>query len=72
MVSKEEMKVLSRIETLLRTKGEMTITDLTNKSGFSRIAVRIALAKLDGARKVGVKKIGMAKVYSINKSQRGM
>jgi hypothetical protein len=34
-------------------------------SRFSRSVVRIELAKLDGAGKVVIRKVGMAKVYSL-------
>ena len=43
----------------------LTITELVGKSGLSRSAVRIALARLEGANEVIVRNIGMAKVYSL-------
>lgn len=42
----------------------LTITELVKDSKFSRSAVRTALAKLDGAGKVSIRKVGMAKIYS--------
>lgn len=47
------------------TQGK-TITELTKLSNIPRSAVRIQLAKLEGANKVILRKIGMAKVYIIN------
>ena len=48
----------------------LTITELVEDSKLSRSAVRIILAKLDGAGKVSVRKIGMAKVYSLKKEEK--
>ncbi len=53
------------ILTLLKKEGSLTITEIVNKSNFSRSTVRTILAKLEGARKVRIKPIGMAKVYSL-------
>jgi len=44
----------------------LTITELVNKSELSRSAVRTVLAKLEGAKKVSVRKAGMAKIYFLN------
>lgn len=41
----------------------LSITDLVNLSGLSRSAVRIILARLEGARKVKIRNVGMAKIY---------
>jgi predicted transcriptional regulator len=41
----------------------LTITGLVNSSKLTRSAIRIALAKLEGAEKVKIKQVGMAKVY---------
>jgi len=49
----------------LKNSRDLTITDIVNKTRLSRSAIRTALAKLDGGEKVLVKKIGMAKVYSL-------
>ena len=43
----------------------LTITELVLLSKLSRSALRTALAKLEGAKKVSVRKVGMAKVYSL-------
>ena len=42
-----------------------TITEIVAMSHLPRSVVRILLARLEGAEKVGFKKVGMAKVYSI-------
>ena len=55
-------KVVSVLE--VNTSG-LTITEIVHKTKLGRSAVRTALANLDGANKVSIKKIGMAKVYSI-------
>ena len=43
----------------------LTITDLVRISKLSRSAIRIILAKLEGAEKLEFRQIGMAKVYSL-------
>ena len=65
MVDKKGDKVMDNVEKNLKKNGGMTITDIVKKSNLSRSAVRTALAKLDGAGKVSIKKVGMAKVYSL-------
>lgn len=51
------------ISVLKKNSQGLTITELVDKSKLSRSAVRIELAKLEGANKVSIRKIGMAKVY---------
>ena len=63
-------KHLNKIVSILKSKinsGGLTITDIVNKTNLSRSAVRTALANLDGGNKVSIKKIGMAKVYSLRR-----
>jgi len=43
----------------------LTITELVNISKLSRSSIRTGLAKLEGAKRVVVRQIGMAKVYSL-------
>lgn len=50
-------------EILIREKRGMSITDLVNASKSTRSAVRTALARLEGAGKVFVRQVGMAKLY---------
>ena len=42
-----------------------TITEIVTISRLPRSVVRILLARLEGAGKVGFRKVGMAKVYSM-------
>lgn len=51
------------INVLKKCPRGLTITELVGKSKLSRSAIRIELAKLEGANKVSFRKIGMAKVY---------
>jgi len=56
-----EKKVLR----ILRKSSEgRTITELTEISQLSRSAVRTALARLEGAKQINFRKIGMAKLYN--------
>lgn len=43
----------------------LSITQLVAISKLSRSRVRIIIAKLDGARQVNIRKIGMAKIYTV-------
>lgn len=56
-------KIEKKIKEILKKKGGLTITELVEVSNLSRSAIRIALAKLHGAREVSVRKVGMAKLY---------
>ena len=54
-------------EIIKNTEDEgRTITEIVELSHFPRSVVRISLARLEGAGKIKFRKIGMAKVYSIN------
>lgn len=68
-VIREMNKVSEKIIKFLKEnyKEGLTITELVKVSKLSRDAVRIGLAKLEGAKKVFVKRTGMAKIYYINK-----
>lgn len=55
-----EKKILSLLK---KTPSGLTITELVDLSGLSRSFVRTILARLEGAQKVVVRKVGMAKVY---------
>ena len=49
-----------------RSKSDgMTITEVVKQSKFPRSVVRIVLARLEGAGKIGFRKVGMAKIYSM-------
>jgi len=57
--------IVDKVVTLLKKKKEgLTITEIVNNSNLSRSSIRTALAKLEGAKKVNLRKIGMAKVYT--------
>ena len=66
VINKNRDNVVDKVYSALKNSGGLTITDLVNKTKLSRSAIRIALAKLDGAERVSVRKIGMAKVYFSN------
>jgi DNA-binding transcriptional ArsR family regulator len=51
------------IEALKSFEDGLTITDLVSKTGSTRSSVRISLARLEGAKKVDFRKVGMAKLY---------
>ncbi|MDA3836380.1 MAG: HTH domain-containing protein [Nanoarchaeota archaeon] len=53
------------VELLNKNNEGLTITEIVDKSKFSRSTIRTILAKLEGARKVKVKIIGMAKLYTL-------
>ncbi len=56
-----EIKVIKILDS---NPGEgRTITELTEISQLSRSAVRTALARLEGAKRIDYRQIGMAKVY---------
>ena len=63
---KKEDNIVDKVVSILKNSDGLTITEIVKKTKFTRSAIRTALAKLDGAEKVDVRKIGMAKVYSIN------
>ena len=69
MIKKRD-KVVEKLCSALKNSDGLTITEIVKKTKLNRSAVRTALAKLDGAEKVIVRKIGMAKVYSSNKGRK--
>lgn len=61
-------KHLNKIVSVLKNNSDgLTITDIVDKTNLSRSAVRTALANLEGRYSVSIKKIGMAKVYSLRR-----
>jgi len=61
------MKEKEIIVNILENNDEgVTITELIRISNLSKSAVRTILAELRGAKKVKFRRIGMAKVYSLN------
>ena len=67
LVLKKRDSVVDKIDSILRNSNYLTITEIVDETKLNRSAVRTALAKLDGAGRVSVRKVGMAKVYSLNK-----
>lgn len=61
-------KNIARIIKILKENPEgLTITELVKISKLSRHRVLTALAKLEGADKVLIRRAGMAKIYSLKK-----
>jgi len=69
-MNKKEDKVVEKVHSALKNSDGLTITEIVKKTKLNRSSVRTALAKLDGAEKVDIRKIGMAKVYLINGRRR--
>jgi DNA-binding Lrp family transcriptional regulator len=60
--------ILNKIVSILRNNSRgLTITEIVNKTNLSRSTVRTALANLEGGNRVSIKKIGMAKVYTLKR-----
>ncbi len=53
------------VDFLSRNDVGLTITELVSLSKLSRSTVRIILARLEGARKISFREVGMAKVYVV-------
>ena len=70
LVLKKRDSVVDKIDSILRNSNYLTITEIVKKTKLNRSSIRTALAKLDGAGKVSVRKIGMAKVYLLNNQKR--
>jgi len=56
------------IRILEEDKLGKTITELVKETCCSRSSIRTILARLEGAEKVNIRKIGMAKVYVLNQN----
>ncbi len=67
---KKRSSVVDNVYSTLKDSDGLTITEIVKETKLNRSSVRTALAKLDGAEKVSVRKIGMAKVYSLNRGKR--
>jgi len=62
--------IVNKIGKIFKKNSDgLTITELVKVSKFTRSAVRTALAKLDGAGKVSLRKVGMAKVYFLKRGE---
>lgn len=64
---KKRGNVVDEVYSSLKNSDGLTITEIVKTTKLNRSSVRTALAKLDGAEKVIVRKIGMAKVYYLKK-----
>lgn len=55
-----------RVFEIVQSSGDTgrTITEIVSMSRLPRSVVRILLARLEGAQRVGFRKVGMAKIYS--------
>ena len=55
-----------RIFEIVQSSGNTgrTITEIVSMSRLPRSVVRILLARLEGAVRIGFRKVGMAKIYS--------
>lgn len=62
MIEKNAKVVLSKLKS---NKSGLTITELSEKCKLTRTTVRTALALLQGQDKVTLRRIGMAKVYTL-------
>ena len=64
MVKKEDgdKKILSALK---KTAGGLSITEIVENTNLTRSYVRVAIARLEGAGRVKLRKVGMAKLYSI-------
>ncbi len=58
------------LKILNKNRQGLTITELTKKIKISRFIIRSALSKLEGAKKVLFRRIGMAKVYSLKSTKK--
>jgi len=63
IINKKRDNIVIKINVALKNSDGLTITDLVKKTKLNRSSVRTALAKLDGADKVSVREVGMAKIY---------
>ena len=59
------------IKALKENKKGLTIADLVRELKSSRFIVRTALSRLEGADKVSIRKIGMAKIYFLKDGAKG-
>lgn len=65
-------KALDKIVSILKNNSDgLTITEIVETANLNKSSVRTALAKLEGANKVSIRKIGMAKVYIWTKKGEG-
>lgn len=54
---------IKTIKDLIKKNSGLTITEIVDKSKYSRSTVRTILARLEGANEIAFRKVGMAKIY---------
>ncbi|MBU2497216.1 MAG: hypothetical protein KJ767_04110 [Nanoarchaeota archaeon] len=66
------MKPENKIINILKKNLErgLTITELVKISKLTRSAIRTILARLEGAGEVSIRKVGIAKVYSLKRRKK--
>jgi predicted transcriptional regulator len=64
LIENRKDKIVEKLYSVLEDSDGGTITELVKRTKLNRSAVRTALAKLEGAGKVYIRNIGMAKVYT--------
>ena len=62
----------TKIIDILKKSGEkgISITELVSRSKLPRSNVRISLARLEGAKMVHIRNVGMAKLYYLNEESK--
>ena len=66
-----QMEKGDEIKLILRKSHKgLTITDIVKQSKLSRSTVINVLSKLEGGDQISFRKIGMAKIYSLNKRRK--
>ena len=65
MGDKKGDRSTEKVYFVLKNSSGLSITEIVDKTKLNRSDVRTTLAKLDGGKKVSVRRIGMAKVYSL-------
>lgn len=64
MYKEEKEEMIEKILKVLQ-KDSLTITEIQKKTKGTRSAIRTALARLEGAKKINFRRVGMAKMYSL-------
>ncbi len=72
-VGKEQVSLISNsisnhtkiIKLLKENKPGLTIADISRVLKITRNTIAISLARLEGADKIKIRKVGMAKIYSL-------
>ena len=60
------MNVRNKLISILKENSQgLTITELVKESKLSRSAIIVELAKLEGAKRVFIRRVGMAKIYTL-------